>query len=89
MEMRKLGFTISIYNRSRSSHMLLYHVQQHKYSNRGKTPSVTTHITRSNINTPMFSRGKTPTGNIHGPSQRDHLEQFINAKEKDYREILQ
>jgi hypothetical protein len=28
-------------------------------------------------------------GNIHGPSQCDHLEQFINAKEKDYREILQ
>jgi hypothetical protein len=28
-------------------------------------------------------------GNIHGPSQRGHLEQFINAKEKDYREILQ
>jgi hypothetical protein len=28
-------------------------------------------------------------GNIHGPNQRDHLEQFINAKEKDYREILQ
>jgi hypothetical protein len=28
-------------------------------------------------------------GNIHGPSQRDHLEQFINAKEKDYKENLQ
>jgi hypothetical protein len=28
-------------------------------------------------------------GNIHGPNQRDHLEQFINAKEKDYKEILQ
>jgi hypothetical protein len=28
-------------------------------------------------------------GNIHDPSQRGHLEQFINAKEKDYREILQ
>jgi hypothetical protein len=28
-------------------------------------------------------------GNIHGPSQRNHLEQFINAKKKDYREILQ
>jgi hypothetical protein len=28
-------------------------------------------------------------GNIHGPNQCDHLEQFINAKEKDYREILQ
>jgi hypothetical protein len=28
-------------------------------------------------------------GNINGPSQRSHLEQFINAKEKDYREILQ
>jgi hypothetical protein len=28
-------------------------------------------------------------GNIHSPSQRSHLEQFINAKEKDYREILQ
>jgi hypothetical protein len=28
-------------------------------------------------------------GSIHNPSQRDHLEQFINAKEKDYREILQ
>jgi hypothetical protein len=37
----------------------------------------------------MFSHGKTPTGNIHGPSQHDHLEQFINAKEKYYREILQ
>jgi hypothetical protein len=28
-------------------------------------------------------------GNIHGPDQRGHFEQFINAKEKDYREILQ
>ena len=28
-------------------------------------------------------------GNIHDPSQRDHLEQFINAKEKDYIDILQ
>jgi hypothetical protein len=28
-------------------------------------------------------------GNIHGPSQRGHMEHFINAKEKDYREILQ
>jgi hypothetical protein len=28
-------------------------------------------------------------GNIHGPSQRNHLEQFINAKEKYYRENLQ
>jgi hypothetical protein len=28
-------------------------------------------------------------GKIHGPSQRGHLEQFINAKEKDYKEILQ
>jgi hypothetical protein len=37
-------------------------VRQHRYSNRGRTPSVTTHITRSKINTPMFSRGKTPTG---------------------------
>jgi hypothetical protein len=26
-------------------------------------------------------------GNIHDPSQRGHLEQFINAKEKYYREI--
>jgi hypothetical protein len=38
------------------------YVRQHRYSNRGRTPSVTTHITRSKINTPMFSRGKTPTG---------------------------
>jgi hypothetical protein len=28
-------------------------------------------------------------GNIHGPSQRNHLEKFINAKEKDYKDILQ
>jgi hypothetical protein len=28
-------------------------------------------------------------GNIHGPIQHSHLEQFINAKEKDYKEILQ
>jgi hypothetical protein len=27
--------------------------------------------------------------NIHNPSQRGHLEQFINAKEKDYKESLQ
>jgi hypothetical protein len=32
---------------------------------------------------------KTLRGNIHDPNQCDHLEQFINAKEKDYREILQ
>jgi hypothetical protein len=37
----------------------------------------------------MFSRGKTLPRNIHGPSQRDHLEKFINAKERDYKEILQ
>jgi hypothetical protein len=37
----------------------------------------------------MFSRGKPPRGNIHGPSQLNHLEQFINEKEKNYREILQ
>jgi hypothetical protein len=29
-------------------------VRQHRYSNRGRTPSVTTHITRSKINTSMF-----------------------------------
>jgi hypothetical protein len=28
-------------------------------------------------------------GNIHGTNHRDHLEQFINKKEKDYRDILQ
>jgi hypothetical protein len=28
-------------------------------------------------------------GNIHSPSQHSHLEQFINAKEKDYKDILQ
>jgi hypothetical protein len=28
-------------------------------------------------------------GNFHGPSQRGHLEKFINAKENDYKEILQ
>jgi hypothetical protein len=43
---------------------------------------VTTHITRSKINTPMFSHGKTPTGKHPRPSQCDHLEQFINAKKK-------
>jgi hypothetical protein len=37
-------------------------VQQHRYSNIGRIPSVTTHIIRSKINTLMFSRGKTPTG---------------------------
>jgi hypothetical protein len=37
----------------------------------------------------MFSRGKTPTRKIHDPSQRDHLENFINEKEKYYKEILQ
>jgi hypothetical protein len=37
----------------------------------------------------MFSHGKTPTGKHPRPSQRGHLEQFINAKEKDYKEILQ
>jgi hypothetical protein len=47
-------------------------VQQHRYSNRGRTPSV-----------------KTLRGNIHDPNQRGHLEQFINAKEKDYKESLQ
>ena len=29
----------------------------------------------------MFLHGKPLWGNIHIPSQRDHLEQFINAKE--------
>jgi hypothetical protein len=40
----------------------IYVVRQHRYSNRGRTPSVTTHITKSKINTLMFSCGKTPTG---------------------------
>jgi hypothetical protein len=46
---------------SREASFKADNVRQHRYSNRGRTPSVTTHITRSNINTPMFSRGKTPT----------------------------
>jgi transposase InsO family protein len=29
-------------------------IEEHRYSNRGRTPSVTTHTTRSKINTPMF-----------------------------------
>jgi hypothetical protein len=37
----------------------------------------------------MFSRGKTPTGKHPRPQPTRHLEQFINAKEKYYREILQ
>jgi hypothetical protein len=32
------------------------------YSNRGQTPSVNTHTTRSKINTLMFLHGKTPMG---------------------------
>jgi hypothetical protein len=48
--------------RSEARNKYTPHVRQHRYSNRGRTPSVTTHITRSKINTPMFSRGKTPTG---------------------------
>jgi hypothetical protein len=31
---------------------------------------------------------KTLRGNIHDPNQRDHLEEFINAKEKYYKNIL-
>jgi hypothetical protein len=34
-----------------------------------------------------FDVVKPLRGNIHDPSQRGHLEQFINAKEKDYKEI--
>jgi hypothetical protein len=37
----------------------------------------------------FFDVVKPLRGNIHSPSQCDHLEQFINAKEKDYKEILQ
>jgi hypothetical protein len=51
------------------------------YSNRGQTPSITTHTTRSNINTLMFLHGKTPMGKHPHPNQHGHLEQFINAKE--------
>jgi hypothetical protein len=50
------------FNRLKMSQEPILYVRQHRYSNRGRTPSVTTHITRSKINTPMFSRGKTPTG---------------------------
>jgi hypothetical protein len=32
---------------------------------------------------------KSLWGNINGPNQHGHLEKFINAKEKDCREILQ
>jgi hypothetical protein len=54
-----------------------------RYSNRGRTPSVNTHTTRSNINTPMFLDGKnTMWGNIYGPNQCGHLRKFFNAKEK-------
>jgi hypothetical protein len=62
MEMRQLGFTITIYNMSESLNMLWYHVRQYRYSNRWLTPSVTSHTTRSKINTPVFWRGKTPAG---------------------------
>jgi hypothetical protein len=41
------------------------------------------------VNGIVVNRGCAMVGNIHGPNQRDHLEQFINAKEKDYKEILQ
>ena len=37
----------------------------------------------------IFDVVKPLRGNIHDPSQRDHLEQFINAKKKNYRKILQ
>ena len=57
------------------------------YSNIGQTPSITTHTTKSNINTLMLLRGKTLWGNIHGPNQRGHLEQFVNEKEKNYKDI--
>jgi hypothetical protein len=57
-------------------------VRQHGYSNRGRTPSVTTYTTKSKFNTPMFDVVKPLWGNIHSPSQHGHLEQFINAKEK-------
>jgi hypothetical protein len=57
------------------------------YSTRGKTPSITTQITKSNINTLLFLCGKTLVGSIHGPNQHDHLEKFINAKEKITREL--
>jgi hypothetical protein len=60
-------------------------VRQHKLLGipiEDETPSVTTHTTRSKINTLMFLRGKTPMwGNIHNPNQHGHLRQFINAKE--------
>ena len=36
-----------------------------------------------------FYVAKSLWGNIHGPNQRGHLEQFINAKEKYYNCILQ
>jgi hypothetical protein len=74
------------------SHILNHHVRQHRYSNRGRTPSVTTHTTRSKINTPMFDVVKPLQGNIHGPNQRSYLEQFINEKkilQRDFtREVL-
>jgi hypothetical protein len=51
-----------VLNRNLDFYKIPFHVRQHRYSNRGRTPLITTHITRSKINTPMFSRGKTPTG---------------------------
>ena len=77
--------TLELYN-SLARHVLL--VKKHKYSNRGWTPSepltqpyqISTHR--------CFDVVKPLWGNIHNPSQRGYLEQFINAKEKDYREIF-
>jgi hypothetical protein len=42
-------------------HLSVECLRQYRYSNRGRTPSLTTHITRSKINTLMFSHVKTPT----------------------------
>ena len=50
-----------------------YHVRQQRYSNRGWTPSVTTHITKSKINTLIFWCGKTPMGKHPQPQPTQPL----------------
>jgi len=57
-------------------------VRQCMYSDIGWTPSITTHTTRSNINTLMFWHGKTPTRKHPCPNQCDHLGSLLMQEKK-------
>ena len=65
---------------------LLSCIQVHSILPKVRTPRVATQTKRSQINTPMFSRGLTPRKrNTPRPQQNSYLRQFIMQNKKSYK----